>query len=431
MHIKKYLNKTIPLLIIAVAIAAFMFMKLSKEQIAPLKPKEVVWRVESTIVQSGERSPKLILYGVTEAGRFSELKSALIADISNILVREGDVVERGAALIELDSRESSLILSQRKAELNEIGAKIEKEEIANRANQTLLKHEQDLLQLRLAELRRIKQLGKTSTVSQTLYDQAQQDLERQQIKVVERQHKIDSYLAQNRILLAQQERLQALHSQAKLDTAKSTLRAPYRSIIQNINHSIGTRLRPGDLVLSLYDPASIQLRVPIPNSALAAVRDGVNSGSAISVEGEVDGVLVEGRELRLSSKSMGRASGVDGVFLLQQNLSPTSVLLPGRALKLSLTLPPVADSITLPYSALYEQSGGNKIVYTLDDDSRLKPIAVKQLGWALHSGEYSSSNILIQSLTNPKLMDGDEVVTTHLPEASSGLKVKVESGAEL
>jgi len=149
------------------------------------------------------------------------------------------------------------------------------------------------------------------------------------------------------------------------------------------------------------------------------------------VEGEVDGVLVEGRELRLSSKSMGRASGVDGVFLLQQNLSPTSVLLPGRALKLSLTLPPVADSITLPYSALYEQSGGNKIVYTLDDDSRLKPIAVKQLGWALHSGEYSSSNILIQSLTNPKLMDGDEVVTTHLPEASSGLKVKVESGAEL
>ena len=63
MHIKKYLNKTIPLLIIAVAIAAFMFMKLSKEQIAPLKPKEAVWRVESTIVQSGERSPKLILYG--------------------------------------------------------------------------------------------------------------------------------------------------------------------------------------------------------------------------------------------------------------------------------------------------------------------------------------------------------------------------------
>lgn len=415
---KKIFRFLVPVLILAIAISGFIALKSSKEDRPIVQAEEIVWRVNTIDAALSENHPHLVLYGATEAATFTEIKSTLTAGVVKVLSEDGDNPEKGDLLIELDSRESALLVSQRRAEIRETNEKIRLEEIRYQADLDTLKREQQLLQLKKDELGRIMRLEGNSMVSQSTIDQAQQQIENMQIQVRDRKQQIDLFEPQKRQLLAQKERLQALLSQRELDLQRAKLFAPYQAIVHKVPVAIGGRVRSGDTVISLYDPQSIQVRAQIPRTAIEQIRGGLDRGEKIQMSGIVDNSPISAVLTRLVSDRVDAVGGVEGIFEITESATQP---LPGRALKLSVTLPAVAETIVIPYEALYE----NNRIYRVDQDGRLEPIMVNNLGWGSSSPDSvdSESTIVVGS---ENLTSGDKIVTTHLPEAMKGVKVRYE-----
>lgn len=414
---KKILRFIVPVLILAIAVAGFIALKTSKEDRPIVRSEEVVWRVNTVEASLANNHPRLTLYGTTEAATFTEIKSTLNAGVVDVLSHDGDNPEKGGLLIELDSRESTLLVSQRQAEIRETDEKIRLEEIGYQADLDTLKREQQLLQLKRDELERIMQLKGNSMVSQSAIDQARQQIENMQIQIRGRRQQIDQFEPQKRRLLAQKERLQALLEQREIDLQRTRLVAPYQAIVHKVSVAVGGRVRSGDTLISLYDPQSIQVRAQIPRTAIEQIRGGLDRGEKIHMNGTVDNSPIKAVLTRLIADRVDAVGGVEGVFeIIESEIHP----LPGRALELSVTLPAVTDTIVIPYEALYE----NSRIYRIDADGRLEPIKVNNLGWGSPLDVTGNESTIVVS--GAKLRMGDRIVTTHLPEAMKGIKVRYE-----
>lgn len=414
---KKILRFIVPVLILAIAVAGFIALKTSKEDRPIVRSEEVVWRVNTVEASLANNHPRLTLYGTTEAATFTEIKSTLNAGVVDVLSHDGDNPEKGGLLIELDSRESTLLVSQRQAEIRETDEKIRLEEIGYQADLDTLKREQQLLQLKRDELERIMQLKGNSMVSQSTIDQTRQQIENMQIQIRGRRQQIDQFEPQKRRLLAQKERLQALLEQRELDLQRTRLVAPYQAIVHKVSVAVGGRVRSGDTLISLYDPQSIQVRAQIPRTAIEQIRGGLDRGEKIHMNGTVDNSPIKAVLTRLIADRVDAVGGVEGVFeIIESEIHP----LPGRALELSVTLPAVTDTIVIPYEALYE----NSRIYRIDADGRLEPIKVNNLGWGSPLDVTGNESTIVVSGANLRM--GDRIVTTHLPEAMKGIKVRYE-----
>jgi len=85
-------------------------------------------------------------------------------------------------------------------------------------------------------------------------------------------------------------------------------------------------------------------------------------------------------------------------------------------LPVTLERPTHKNAISVPYSALY----GRDSVYVMTDKSRMQRVAVNRLGQARAGNE--ERHVLISA---EGLQAGDSLITTHLPNAMTGLKVEL------
>ena len=88
-----------------------------------------------------------------------------------------------------------------------------------------------------------------------------------------------------------------------------------------------------------------------------------------------------------------------------------------QSVELALQLPALADSVALPYEALY----GLDRIYLLEND-RMHGVQVDRLG-ETRAGD-GNRRVIVRSR---ELVPGARVIVTQLPNASDGLRVRVAS----
>ena len=108
-----------PLLVVALAIVIFITLISSRPQ-APVqeRPEQGVL-VETQTIDFAALSPTLTLYGRLEAPQMANLRAAVTADVAEVYVFDGDYVEQGDVLIELDAREAQVAVEQAESEKSE------------------------------------------------------------------------------------------------------------------------------------------------------------------------------------------------------------------------------------------------------------------------------------------------------------------------
>ncbi|MCZ6797885.1 MAG: RND transporter, partial [Gammaproteobacteria bacterium] len=105
-------------------------------------------------------------------------------------------------------------------------------------------------------------------------------------------------------------------------------------------------------------------------------------------------------------------SGIDAYFGVGE---AAQELRPGSLLPLSFKLPAEEDVVAVPYQAIY----GNSRLYLLRED-RLQGVDAESMGQYVDAD--GSSYLLVKSA---QINSGDQIVVTHLPNAVSGLKVRI------
>ncbi len=422
---RSVLKKTVPLLLIlGLAIGGAMLLVATKPQTPPPESEEKVWVVATQTATPAQHFPVITLYGRIESAHSSRLTSSLSSEVIDILCKEGERVSKGQALVRLDARDAQLRLKQQTAELAEIRTLIASEAHRFDNDQRILASERQLQALAQQEVKRAQRLKEGKLAAQARIDEAQQIKLRQDIAVAQRQLAVQDHEARLARLQAQRKKAESLQALAKLDVERSLLSAPFDARITQVPASPGNRTRPGEVLVELYALDALQVRAQIPNAKLATVETALNTGhplTAWALTGTRQRLELQLSQLAGDIKP-GRG-GRDGLFELKTPATDPAI---GDIVSLQLQLPAVDNSLTLPREALY----GNNRIYTISN-GRLKGHRVERLGETLDNNPGSpfdtlstanSTNWLL--VRSASITPGSLIVTTQLPNAVEGLKVR-------
>jgi len=404
----------LPLLIIVAAIVVFVGLKNSKPEHEVREKAEKIWRVETLPVSFQTRAPEITIYGRVETPRESTLTSALVADVINVHILEGTQVNAGDVLVELDNTDMDLLLQQRKADLAEINAMIASESVRYKRDKNLLENEKELLQLAENAVVRAKKLEKSKLASQATLDDVHASKHRQYLTLKLLEHNIDEHPARLAQLQARKQRAQALSSQAQIDLERCHVIAPFTGRISKLEIAIGDRVREGDSLLSIYDLTDLEVRAQLPGRYISQVRQMLSEQQKLLATATVDGKNLEFTLQRFSGEVRTDSGGIDGLFKLSSDSQSLSL---GTFVELRLRLAQQDQVIELPYNALYELDR----VYLLNE-GHLEAVTIERIGeYRTDDGE---KRLLVRS---SELKQGDQLVSTQLPNAITGLRVEAVS----
>ncbi len=401
----------VPVLILAISGGVFAGLVATREISPPAEVEEKSWLVQTQEIQPGSFAPDLLLYGRVEAHRVAALTAAVNAYVAAVPVREGYTVERGETLVRLDDEDLRLVLRQRVAELAEVEASITTARTRHAADRSALTHEQRLLELARREVDRVRDLLRRKLGSQSQLDQAEQAVERQAMAVISRRLAVDEFDWLIAEWEARKARISALRDQAQLDLERAHIVAPFAGRIIRVHAAVGDRVRPGEELVEMFDESTVEIRAQLPTRNLPAIRRAVTGGTELRARAAIDGVDQNLVLDRLAAAADPGSGGLDAFF---RGVSDDSAATMGRVVRVVLRLPEIDGTVELPHQALY----GLDRVYKLED-GRMTAVDVERVGERRHADGRAS--VLVRSA---ELKSGDRIVTTQLPNAVQGLKVR-------
>lgn len=359
----KYLKPLVSVvLILALAVGGFLWLKATKPQVQTPTVQEKTWPVAAMSVELETLRPERTVFAQVSVPQQVRLQAPFAGWVEAVPVKPGMTVAPGDLLVRLDDTDARALLTQAQADVADLEAQI-------RIEQMNLAAQKKLVARKLANELSVEQL--------------------------------QAKLAQ---LNARLEKARARLVQVQRDVAKAVMRADTPLRIVAVKVGRGERVAPGQLLLSAYDPADLELAVVVPDALWRRVATRADQLRLVDAAG---------RRYPFARVAAERTPlGVKLWF----SAADTPLTL-GDLKKLILQLPPVAQVVAVPYSALY----GEDHVYVVEA-GRLRRVSVTWLGEITRQAQTLA---LVQGLS-----EGQQVLTTHLPNAIDGLRVSVQGAQQ-
>ncbi|MBT8134537.1 MAG: HlyD family efflux transporter periplasmic adaptor subunit, partial [Gammaproteobacteria bacterium] len=381
----------------------------------PVKEKEEkTWAVQTHQLIDGVKVPQLELYGQVESPYTATVTAIINADILSLDVKEGQVVNKDQLLIKLDELDAKLTLDQRASDVAELEASIESEKNRHKNDLSALKLEKSLVSLAKKKLSREEKTSKSNLTSQNSFDTQKQALQNQELALKARELSVKNHPARLAQLEAKLAHKRALLQQAERDLQRADVLAPFDGIVLSTSVSPGERVRPGEELLKLYSIDNVELRAQLPQKYVDTVKQALAREETLSAVVRTAHADVDVTLHRVSGAVSNTGIGVDA--LLEINSYDANLFVMGEVHEVILNLPAITDVYSIPVSSIY----GTNRIYRVEK-GRLAAINVEKLGVQI-KGE--NQFILVRS---DRLAPGDEIITTQLPHAMSGLKVDVRN----
>ena len=275
-----------------------------------------------------------------------------------------------------------------------------------------------MLQVAEAKLTRHQQLRDDRLIAESLFDEVVRQTN--EVKIAYRSHSQRLDDLPNRLQAAKAARAgaRAALARARLTAAKTKITAPFDGKVISVPAAIGARAQPGMMLAQIADANAYEVRVSVPpiyadqfNTAAQpsalnpTIRANTSSGARLSFS-------------RLAGAVRAGQTSADALFSWTPESGPLASV--GSTVTLRIEMPPAVQVVALPAQALYE----NQRVYVVEHE-RLRAVAINRVGERqTNSGGYQ---VLVRSA---ELHHGAEVVTTQLPKAIAGLKVRPTRAAQ-
>ncbi len=403
----------LPVLILALAVAGFMVLRATGPEAPPPEASERTWPVRGIVAKPGVHRPDVLLNGRSQSAQTARLRAAVEGEIEAVPAREGQRVEAGETLIRIDRNEARLRLDQREAERRELEGALESERLRARFDREALQRERELLMIAERGLQRARDLRDRQLGSESDVDAAHERLQQAHLTLVNREQAV----ADAPMRLAQAEarlsRTRAAEEQARIDLDRTDVRAPFAARIVEVEVATGERVRMGDALLRLFALDDLEVRASIPEAFLPRIDGLLRGGVHLPARATVGGHEIETELARLEGETRTGDAGMRGVFEVRSGGERLPL---NRFVELRLELPEEADSLAVPFEALFGRDRVFRVV-----DGRLESLQVERLGDFIDAD--GNTLALIRS---DAIRAGDTLIATRLPNAVDGLRVEVE-----
>ena len=209
-------------------------------------------------------------------------------------------------------------------------------------------------------------------------------------------------------------RAEADYQESRLNLERLTLTAPFAGTITAVEAAIGARLDAGQPVVTLFSEASQRVRVSLAEADARALRDAQRDGAPVAAAARSAGGSIPLSLLEIGSQVRSGRAGTDVLFAAPRD----DGLALGRAVDVTITLPPQEALIEVPLQGVY----ADRIVYTISNDA-LKAVEVERIG--VREDEAGRMSLLVRARD---LKSGDPLVVSSLSRAASGTRVRVIGG---
>lgn len=402
-------RKLLPLLMIALGIAGFLLLKATRPEPAEVSATERSWLVQVQEINPTQATPVLPLYGEVVAPDLQTITATLAGRIDRLPVREGKQVSEGDLLIALDSADIEPVLAQARAQVADLEAQVRSEQVRYRNDQRSLESEKAILDNARRQFERIQSLVERNLASRESLEAATDALARAELTLRIRERAIAEHPARLQSLEARLSQARASLTTAELDGERAVSTAPFDGMVTNLQVAAGDQVSRNQALLSIYPIQGLEVRARVPQMYLGELVDALAKGATLTATTEDSGQRFE----LVRFAGLSDPAGTEAVLELN---GESGALRPGALQPLLLQRPARDNLITIPFSALY----GADSVYIMTDDNRMQRVTVQRVGEAL--SENGERRLLIAS---EHLKPGMRLITTHLPNAISGLKVKL------
>jgi membrane fusion protein (multidrug efflux system) len=331
---------------------------------------EEVVEVETAPVRRGSILLRIAAPGTIEARRESQIGVEVQGRIERVYVDEGDRVEAGAPLFEIDAEPYRMALRQAQAALDL--ARAERAQVE-------------------ADLTRVRALQKQNVVSP------------------QQREKLETGLAVARSGEQQAAEMLAL-AQHKLD--RTVVRAPYAaSVVARLADEGTTALvQPQTVVLVLQESGELEAKATIPESKLALVR--VGDPALIHVEGLAAPIQTE---ISAVGDAIDPATRTYAVRMRVPN--PDRALKAGLFAEIEILPQSKRDALLVPRSALRSEAGSARVFTVRDGVAAAVPVTLGAVA-------ESEAEIL-----GGLRVDTPVIVGAAAEKVTSGMKVRVVPAA--
>jgi multidrug efflux pump subunit AcrA (membrane-fusion protein) len=357
--------------------------------------------VATVLATSGNYAPQLQLYSQLQSGQQVIMNSPAAAEVLNVFVTEGDSVEKGDVLVELDSGSLNRQVTQLNARRLDLNARRASEKQQYQNNVEALEVEKQLVAIAQRSVERLTNLVKQKLTSESDLENAERTLQNQILSMQNRQLAISRYSLVDQQYQAQLIELDSQIDQATEQLADATVTAPFAAKVSQVEIQIGASLNVGQTLLTLVDPGQQELVAWVSANALENIID----------TQEMTGFLETSNEqlaVNFTHSDPFASAGSLRLFFSTEGAENSLVL--NRYYRMWLDLP-TQQAYAIPESAIYS----NRFVYTVEG-TELQRREVTVIGerfqegglWRLVSGD----------------LDNQEVLVTRLQSATQGLAVR-------
>lgn len=400
-------RKLFPLLMIALGIAGFLLLKATRPEPAEVSATERSWLVQVQEIRPAKATPVLPLYGEVVAPDLQTITATLAGRIDRLPVREGQQVREGDLLVALDAADIEPVLAQARAQVADLEAQVRSEQVRYRNDQQSLESEKAILDNARRQFQRIQSLVERNLASRENLEVATDALARAELTVRTRERALAEHPARLQSLEARLSQARASLTTAELDGERAVSTAPFDGMVTNLQVAAGDQVSRNQALLSIYPIQGLEIRARVPQMYLGELVDALAEGTTLMATAEDSGQRFE----LVRFAGLSDPAGTEAVLELT---GEPGALRPGALQPLLLQRPARDNLIAMPFSALY----GADSVYIMTDDNRMQRVTVQRVGEAL--SENGERRLLIAS---DHLKPGMRLITTHLPNAITGLKV--------
>ncbi len=261
-------------IIISLVSSAIMMISCGNKEEASVGKPPAVQGVKIETIRLSPETEDYEAPGTVRSKTTSLLSSKAVGHILAVRVREGDRVEAGQLLIEIDDRDTRAQLQKAQAGLREVQDALEEMDQNIRAAESARDAAEAGRALTLATFNRYKALIEEKSASRQEFDE------------VEARHKIAEAEAERarrllQALLAKKSQVQAKIDQVKADVTAaeiflgySRILSPMKGIVTSKQAEIGLLAAPGVPLLTLEDDSRYRLEVSVEDTMLRQIRLG-------------------------------------------------------------------------------------------------------------------------------------------------------------
>ena len=379
---RRLLTIFVPLVIVAIGVAAAAYMIATRPEVAAKPVVERVWTVTAIPAELKTVQPERRFYGRIVAGRAIDVRpevSGRVLEIGPNFV-EGGVVRKGDLLVRIDAFDYEARLKEIEADL--------------KGWKGMLERDRERIQLLERDVARRERLVKRGNASEKALDDSRLSLSEARQQLIDRQMNI--------------ERREVDLLRVQRDLADTNMTAPFDGFLVDVTTSVGKFVNVGDTIGKAIRADRLEARFHVSNQEFTRF---LSDGNYRGVKARVVWAGQEFEALldRIESEVQTGSGGVE-VFASIAGVTIDTNLRPGAFVEVYVPGPRYEGVVRIPEEALY----GGDTVYRIEN-GRLQP---RQVTVAARDGK----DLLIRGEFGPT----DRLVTTRFPEVGPGLKVQVQ-----